>query len=113
MADLCIQIHPHRSSGLDLDRVRAACEEMAADQTLIRRFAVVEGTDAHDYVNLMFASDDLGALWKALQERLYQGEDFGESMRASSMAMCEGEHGWDDYLLLHHFDPAVPRDTFK
>jgi hypothetical protein len=98
---------------LDLNRVRAACEEMAADQTLIRRFAVVDGTDEHYYVNLMFASDDLRALWKALRECLYQGEEFGEPMRASSMAMCEGEHGWDDYLLLHHFDPAVPRDTFK
>jgi hypothetical protein len=31
-------------------------------------------------------------------------------MRRSSMAMCEGAHGWGDYLLLHHFDPAVPID---
>jgi hypothetical protein len=24
-----------------------------------------------------------------------------------------GEGGWDDYLLLCHFDPAVKRDAFK
>jgi len=24
--------------------------------------------------------------------------------------MCEGENGWDDYRLLHHFDPEVEID---
>lgn len=26
------------------------------------------------------------------------------------IAYCQGEHGWDDYLLLDHFDPTVQLD---
>ena len=26
------------------------------------------------------------------------------------MAVCEGQHGWDDYLLLHHYDAELKRD---
>lgn len=110
MADLCIQIHPHLAPNLDLASLRSACEHL--DKTLVYRFAVVEGTDAHVYTNLMFATDDLKELWRLLHERLYQSAEFGLPLRASSMAMCEGQHGWDDYLLLYHFDPKVPRDAF-
>jgi hypothetical protein len=97
---------------LDLPGVRAACESIAADRVLVRRFQITDGTDQHRYVNLMFATDDLRRLWRLLGQRLYHSAELGGPMRASSMAMCEGQHGWDDYLLLYHFDPAVPRDVF-
>ena len=34
-------------------------------------------------------------------------------LAAAAIIVCEGEHGWDDYLLLHHFDPAEPLDTMR
>jgi hypothetical protein len=27
-----------------------------------------------------------------------------------AIVVCQGERGWDDYLLLHHFDSSVPLD---
>ena len=111
MKDLCIQIHPHRAPALDVTSVRAACEELATDTTAIEKFDFIDGTDGHYYVNLMFATGDLRKLWSVLQRRLYGSADLGRAMMMSSMAMCEGDHGWDDYLLLHHFNPTVPRDT--
>jgi hypothetical protein len=110
MTDFCIQIHPHRSSELDLDGVRARCEGLANNSQLIRRFAFVDGTDRHDYANLIFETSDVGELWTLLQQRLYCSSEFGGALAESSMAMCEGQRGWEDYLLLHHYDPAVQLD---
>ena len=112
MADLCIQVHPHRSPDLNLVDVREICERIADDDTLVHRFSVVEGTDNHYYVNLMFSTDRLEALWQQLQRRLYESEGVGAAMQRSSMAMCEGMNGWDDYLLLRHVDPKVRCDRF-
>jgi hypothetical protein len=110
--DLCIQIHPHRSPDLNIVAVRSICEGIAEDKGLVRAFSLVDGTDGHYYVNLMFNSDRLEVLWDLLQRRLYQTDGLGPAMRRSSMAMCEGEHGWDDYLLLCHFDPNVECTSF-
>jgi hypothetical protein len=40
----------------------------------------------------------------------YRSSEFGGALAESSMAMCEGQRGWEDYLLLHHYDPAVQLD---
>ena len=112
MTDLCIQIQPGRAPGLDVDGLCSLCEALAHDTALIRRFAVVRGNPGEDYINLMFASDRPRELWSVLQRQLYGSPAFGGPMQASSMAMCEGERGWDDYLLLQHFNPKVPRDAF-
>lgn len=112
MTDFCIQVHPHRSADLVVARVRSVCEDLAVSNPRIRRFAVVDGTDGHYYVNLMFETNCPRELWHLLFEHLYESSEFGDQMKVSSMAMCEGDHGWDDYLLLHHFNPAQPRDRF-
>lgn len=108
MTDFCIQIHPDRLRDLDLGRVRAVCEGLAADTSLIKRFAFsdrpAEGRERR-HVNLIFDTDRPADLWKLLLGRLYQCEVLGRSLQMASMAMCEGEHGWGDYLLLHHYDP--------
>lgn len=108
MTDFCIQIHPQRAADLDLAGLFSLCNDLARKKDLIRRFAIVDGTDGHDHVNLMFETRRPGKLWSVLQSRLYQSGEFGGALKQCSMAMCQGAHGWDDYLLLHHYDPAVP-----
>lgn len=108
MTEFCIQIHPGRAGDLDLDAVRALCAALAKDDGLVRRHVVVEGEDDGPYVNLMFDTERPKELWSLLQQRLYQSSAVGAPMRRGSMAMCQGKRGWDDYLLLHHYDPAVP-----
>lgn len=101
-----------RCDDLDVPGVRSVCEDLAAEKILIQRFAFVDGTDGHYYIDLMFETDRPKELWDLLLQRLYQSAEFGGSMRKSSMAMCQGQHGWDDYLLLHHYDSTIQRDTF-
>jgi hypothetical protein len=47
-----------------------------------------------------------------LQRQLYQSHTFGEAMQHCSMAICEGRHGWDNYLLLAHYHATVRCDRF-
>jgi hypothetical protein len=118
MTDFCIQIHPDRSRDLDLARVRAICEHLAFDNDLIKRFAFLdrpgEGSEPW-HVNLIFDTDRPADLWSVLKGRLYDCDGcdgLGRPMQMSSMAMCEGEHGWRDYLLLYHYDPRERLNRF-
>jgi hypothetical protein len=103
-------VQPDLAQGVDIDAIRAACEAIASTP-LVLRHHFDHGHDMGHYFNFTFATEDLATLWREVQSRLYSDPLLGNSMGAASMAMCEGAHGWDDYLLLYHFDPAVVRDT--
>ena len=90
--------------------VRGRCEELASKETVIERFAIIEGAEEVAYINLMFATQTVVALWELLQGQLYGDETLGPHLLRSSMAVCQGSHSWDDYLQLHHFDPTVKLD---
>jgi len=109
MKALSIQIQPHRAPGLDIEGVRALMTRVASTP-LVERSHFEDGHDAVRYFNFTFGTRDLKALWDALRDQVYGDPTFGESVARSSIATCEGSQGWDDYLLLHHFDPGVPCD---
>jgi len=104
VAQLSIQIHPHRCIQLDLPALLAACQRLASEQDVIKHFTWREGYDDHAYVNLAFNSEHPAQLWRLLTAHLFQSAAFACAMRACAIAVCEGSNGWDDYLLLHHFD---------
>lgn len=108
MTEFCIQVQPDRCRQLDLAALRAACEAMARDAVLVRRFAIVEGDEEGRTINLMFETDVPATLWSLLGDRLYESRELGVPLKAASMVMCQGADGWNDYQLLFHFDPAVP-----
>ena len=110
MSTLCIQVQPNRAPAIDMERVRALGETIAANKELITRFAVVEGEDNGPYSNLMFETLELQKLWESLWQTLYGDDSVGLALSQASMAMCEGSDGWNDYLLLYHFDPLVKVD---
>lgn len=49
-------------------------------------------------MNLVLAAEDPSRAWPPLWTAL---------LLHCCLAMCTGEQGWDDYRLLHHFDPDV------
>jgi hypothetical protein len=95
-----------------MDHVRSRCEQLSAERGWIRRFAVEQGFDEHAYVNLTFETDHPKLLWQLLSDELYHSNSLGLLMRTASIAACEGQRGWDDFVLLHHFDPDVSCDRF-
>jgi hypothetical protein len=107
---LSIQVQPHRAPGLDIEGLRALMTRIAGT-TLVERSHFEDGHDGVQYFNFTLGTRDLKALWDTLREQLYGDVTFGKPVARSSIATCEGPHGWDDYLLLHHYDPDVRRDN--
>jgi hypothetical protein len=107
---LSIQVQPRLVQGLDIGAIQAACEAIA-DMPLVVRHHFDQGHDTAHYFNFTFGTEDLAALWREIQSRLYSDAQLGDAMGAASMATGEGSRGRDDYLLLYHFDPTVERDA--
>lgn len=111
MKAISIQIQPRRAPGLNIDEIRTLMERIATSSPLVERHHFDEGHDKGHYFNFTFGTQDLKGLWEILREQVYADRVFGRLVALSSIATCEGSHGWDDYLLLHHFDPEQRRDT--
>jgi hypothetical protein len=111
MTELCIQIQPRRSAELNLSRIKSRCEGLARQEMLIRNFVFDDRIEHDACANLRFETVDAKALWGLLRRRIYRSE-FGRAVQAASIAICQGQNGWDDYLLLYHYDPEVKCDDF-
>jgi hypothetical protein len=99
MKRLHVQIQPARSPGLDTDAAIARLHSLA-------NAVVSRGEDAGSYINVDFRPADVRELWFAVRGQLHEDPE----LAASSIVCCEGERGWDDFLLLHHYDSAEPLD---
>ena len=111
MTTFCIQVQPDRAPDLDMERVRSLCRLISSRRALVVRHSIAEGVDKGRYVNLMFDTAQPRELWGMLHSIFYEDAIIGSGLALASMAMCEGDQGWDDYRLLHHFDPEVETDT--
>jgi hypothetical protein len=109
MSVLCIQIQPSRAPGIDLALIRGAAAQLGSSG-LFTRYGEEEGFDNGAYINLYFDAPSAAEAWIAIRSTLYENESTGAFMQKSSIATCEGQQGWDDYLLLHHFDPTAALD---
>jgi hypothetical protein len=102
MPTLNVQIQPDRDPGLDVHAALAlmsSAAEMAGAE-----LEVTEGEDAGPYVNCFYRAADLGRLWETLRNHVLGEPALGDRIAAASIVTCEGREGWDDFLLLHHFD---------
>jgi hypothetical protein len=108
---LSVQVQPNRAPALDLKAVLALFTSAAevADAEL----AVTKGEDDGPYRNYDFRAEDLARLWEILQGQVFWNQAIGPSLAKASIVTCEGSRGWDDYLLLHHYDRTFVLDTFR
>ncbi len=112
MQTLCIQIQPDRVADFDEAIVLATCQGLRVFKPLITAFQMEQGEDDGPWVNLSFETEQPARVWPLLQAAFYDAGPLGDVMRASSMAMCSGKNGWDDYLLLYHYDNTLELDSF-
>jgi hypothetical protein len=107
---LCIQVHLGRAPGLDTARLAEVAEAIARRTPGSRGFDVSRGEEEGAYLNLLFPTESLPDAWRQLHAELLEGAEFGDVLWGASMCICTGAQGWDDYRVLHHFDPTVPLD---
>jgi hypothetical protein len=110
IGQVCIQVHPDRAPALNIDRLSKECEVVAKLTKGIRGLGITEGEDGGKYLNIVFATEHPVDSWRMLKEALLESMEFGAALKASCMCMCTGNAGWDDYLLLYHFDPEMDLD---
>ena len=107
MALLCIQIQPNRAPGIDLNGIRNVAAQLASTP-FFNKYSEEEKNGV--YINLLFDAVSTSQAWSLIYSTLYEDARISADLRRSSIATCQGQIGWEDYLLLHHFDPTVPRD---
>lgn len=113
MPTLVIQIQPDMLPQYDEAAVLAACEGLKVHKPLIASFRMEAGEDEGRWVNLSFETEQPARVWPLLQAAFYGQGALGDAMRTASMAVCTGDEGWDDYLLLYHFDPNQILDSLE
>lgn len=81
----------------------------------IRSFEIQRGRDRGPYVNFLFAGSRIALtkVWTDVEQKILSGGRFSSKLRTSVIVTCEGSRGWDNYLLLWHFNQAEPRDTLR
>jgi len=100
---VCVQFQPDRATA-DESRVRQAFRTALPDAE------IVVGEDDGRYENIMFDVPSPEVAFSRIKT-VFDSPTVGRAARASCIVTCQGERGWDDYLLLHHFDPAEKVDV--
>ncbi|PCI99728.1 MAG: hypothetical protein COB14_05955 [Alphaproteobacteria bacterium] len=103
MKILSIQIQP------DLDST--FCKDIVLSE--LKRIGIIpevqEGNNNGSYINFHVSSENLEISWAAIKSQLFNYPGFIKS----SIITCEGDNGWDDYLLLHHFNEEESLDIIE
>ena len=110
MRTLHIQVQPGRAKALDVVRLRREFHALATDNALVSAYRFSNGNDDGDYYNFDLDTPHPAALWDQIQAAIFEASSFGQQIRQSSMAICTGRNGWEDYLLIHHWDPDEDLD---
>lgn len=67
----------------------------------------IDRNESDIFINLKIKSKNLSKDWGKIKSSFIENSSYSEF----SIVVCEGEDGWNDYLLLHHFDPSQKIDT--
>lgn len=103
---LSVQIQPDLAPALDIAKLSAAFEAVAANKKLVLEHDFDGGADEDGpYFNFTFSTLHVARLWAVIQANVFADATFEADLESSAIAMCTGKDEWNDYLLLFHFDP--------
>ena len=78
--------------------------------TDVKRFSVERSRARNSYLNFLFSSATAARTWRAIHRIALGHRVLGGRIRRSTIITCQGTRGWDNYRLLHHFDPEQRLD---
>jgi hypothetical protein len=110
MRTLCVQLQRNRARGLSTLAVTQLMVRIAERLNYVRQFSWDRGRDRGPYINYCFRSRSPARVWAAVKGKAFGASRFGPLLRRSTIVTCEGSRGWDNYLLLHHFNGKVQLD---
>ena len=94
MGYLSIQIQPDLSPTVNCEEVTSFLNSEGYNPE------IVEGNDSGEFINLNIKTNNIKELWVKIKKYLLEHNEVANS----AIVTCEGSQGWENYLLLHHFD---------
>lgn len=113
MKNLSVQIQSDLVTEVDAENIIELLMPLAKDTSLVQESHVTSGSDNGHYINIDFQTPDAPRLWQAIQSTLCLSRGNESPISRSVIVVCEGKDGWNDYLLLHHFDDSEATDVFS
>ena len=104
---LLVQVHPARAKPLNLEAMVAVLGSPVMSAG-VRELSIQRGR-SDSWINFSFTSTSLDRTWGVVQA-VFRHRRWGAALRRSTIVTCQGSRGWDDYRLLHHFDPKQALD---
>ena len=112
MRTISVQFQPRRSDGVKPDKVCEFMLHIALDAD-VRTFSVERSRTRDSYLNFLFLSRSAARTWRAIQRIALRHRILGARISRSTIVTCQGTRGWDNYRLLHHFDPNQKLDKLR
>jgi hypothetical protein len=88
----------------DESRVRLAFREA------LPTAEVTVGEDHGRYEDIMFVVASPEEAMSKVRV-VFDSPEVGRAARSACIVTCQGDRGWDDHLLLHHYDRTVRLDS--
>jgi len=104
---LNVQVQPNLLAAFSEDVINQLCK-LNVPCGFVNNVDVVRGNDDGPYINVTFSTSSPSLLWPSVREKLVQ-----LGLQSAAIATCTGSQGWEDYLLLHHFNREVPTDRLS
>ena len=100
-----IQIDPSRDTSYNIEAFTRLVREQG-------KFPEVEADyENNALTNLNFFTEQPMEFWQYLQANILQHPDCTAWLNQVAVVVCEGEHGWNDALLLAHYDDNETLDA--
>ena len=112
MRKLSVQFQMHRAPGIKAETISALMLRVAHIAG-VRGFSFERAGSRTAYINFLFTSTTPTQTWQAIQRLALGHRRWGWRLRQSTIVTCQGSRGWDNYRLLHHFDPEQPLDRLS
>jgi hypothetical protein len=111
MTIICCQIQIARLSFMTEKDITDICAKLK--DSWPESISYETGEDDGRYVNLILTTPDRTETWNRIRSKLIDSKLPGGELRDAMIVTMTGQEGWDDYLLLHHYDSAEPLDSLK
>jgi len=107
---LTVQLKPELLGDRLSNKAVQLLEALANTQKLMSHFKVLKGAENEKYINVNFECVDLLNLWASIKESFLTKNPLSPMLKKGAIIICQGENGWEDYLLLYHYDASIQLD---
>jgi hypothetical protein len=98
MLCISVQFHPSRDNRFHL-------EDLLDLVRSVGRYPEVDKDESDpESVHLNFFTEDIRLFWSDFEQGVLNDPVLGSWVKNTTIIVCEGDQGWDNYLLLWHFD---------